>query len=290
MTPKKSLKEKLVATHEAHVAEEMADRAEQHAAITRDSLITILGGIRAVNSVAEALNAQSIRALQRIRDEQLYLSEGFKRFDDFLDESPLSPMNYKKFNRLETALINEGDELFNYLNAINAPLARRRLLGKGTLAVEGEEVVIRDEKEEHRFPVGDRATLLTTLSKLADKCTEQSRTIERQKKKLRKGEEEFEQLKRQAPAHDQIVSRGFGDCLFSAVSALGSLAARCEDLTPEESDAARDRVLELISQPYQKLQESFFAREGKPPSRRHARAGSLTAGVTEADIESLMES
>jgi hypothetical protein len=289
MPAKKTLREKVVALHEAHVEEELTDVREARATAAREESVFVLGGIRAIQKVTDALSAQTIRALQQIRDERRYEALGFARFDFFMDQSPLSPMNYKKFNRLETALMNEGDELFNYLNAINAPMSKRRLLGKGTLAVEGEEIVIRDEKEEHRFPVGDRATLLTTLSKLADKCGEQTRKIESQAKKIKKGEEEFNKLRRQSPSPDIIVSKSFDDCLFAAVSALGTLAARVEGLTPEEAEAARARVVELISQPYDQLQIAFLPHDIKP-SRRHARAGSLTNNVTQADVESLMES
>ncbi len=288
MTKAKSLKTKLVAVHEAHVEEEMSVHRDAQAAIGRDSLLMVLGGIRAVHSVSEALSAQSIRALQRIRDEELYKAEGFSRFDTFLDESPLSPMGYDKFNRLEKALLSEGDELFNYLNSINAPMAKRRLLGKGTVEIEGEDIVIHQEDGEHRIAVSDRATLLSTLSRLADQTNEQRRTIERQNKKLKKGEEEYEKLRRQPPSHDTLVSRGFDDCLFTAVSALGALSQRVADLTPEEAEAAQSRVLELVSQPVQKLQEAFLAHEGKQP-KRVARAGSLTSNVSQSQIESLME-
>lgn len=286
--PKQTLKEKVNATHEAHVAEELAEAREARAAAAREECVFVLGGIRTIQRVTDALSAQTIRALQQIRDERRYEALGFARFDFFMDQSPLSPMNYKKFNRLETALMNEGDELFNYLNAINAPMSKRRLLGKGTLAVEGEEIVIRDEKEEHRFPIGDRATLLTTLSKLADKCGEQARKIESQAKKIKKGEEEFNELRRQPPSPDTIVSRGFDECLFAAVTALGALARRVGELTPEEAEAARPRVLELVGQPFEQLQQAFLPRPTKP-SRRAARAGSLAANVTQADIESVMD-
>lgn len=39
MTQKKTLKEKLVAAHEAHVEEEIAEMREERAAISRDSLL-----------------------------------------------------------------------------------------------------------------------------------------------------------------------------------------------------------------------------------------------------------
>ncbi|MET0646413.1 MAG: hypothetical protein ABW208_07305 [Pyrinomonadaceae bacterium] len=256
MRQKKTLKEKVVALHEAHVEEEIVERAEASAAVTRDSFLMVLGGVRAVNSVAEALGAQSIRALQRIRDEELYRAEGFTRFDTFLDESPLSPMNYKKFNRLETALLNEGDELFNYLNAINAPMARRRLLGKGTLTVEGEEIVVRHDKDEQRIAISDRGVLLSTLSKLADQTEEQRRTIERQKKKLKKGEDDYKNLQRQTPngaAPFKATPAAVKQLAFDALAALGLLTTAAGKLPEQEALALRESLLTPLAEQWDAL-------------------------------------
>src|SRR4051794_17728333 len=99
-----------------------------------------IGAIRAVDSIASALTAQIIRNLQQIRDQELFRAIGFKRFKDFM-ESERAPMNYQKFNRLEGAVEREGDALFDYLQAIDAPLSQRKLLGKGDVRVEGKEVV-----------------------------------------------------------------------------------------------------------------------------------------------------
>lgn len=285
MRQKKTLKEKVVELHEAHVEEEIAEREEASAAITRDSFLMVLGGVRAVNSVAEALGAQSIRALQRIRDEELYKAEGFTRFDAFLDESPLSPMNYKKFNRLETALLNEGDELFNYLNAINAPMARRRLLGKGTLTVEGEEIVVRHghDDDEQRIAISDRGVLLSTLSKLADQNGEQQRKIGRQEKRLKKGEEEYKALLRCGSTPFKATPDAIKRVAFDALAALGILTTAASKLSTEDAHAVRESLLAPLAEQWYALHAAL---------RYQTAPGSLsglTAHISAAALEELTE-
>lgn len=283
MARRKTFKEKVVALHEAHVEEELAEQAEVTATIARDSFLIVLGGVRAVNSVADALSAQSIRALQRIRDEEMYRAEGFKRFDTFLDESPLSPMNYKKFNRLETALLNEGDELFNYLNAINAPMARRRLLGKGTLTIEGEEIVVRQDKEEQRIAVGDRAVLLSTLSKFADQNGEQRRKIERQEKKLKKGEEDYKALLRHGATPYKATPDAIKRLAFDALAALGILTTAAGKLTAEDAFAVRESLLAPLAEQWDALHAAL--RFQTAPEN----LSGLTAPIGAAQLEELSE-
>ena len=286
MPRKKSLKEKLVAVQEAHVEEELTDAREAHEAALRDDSIFVLGGIRAVHKLTDALCAQTIRALQQVRDERRYEAFGFSRFDDFLDKSPLAPMNYKRFNRLETALINEGDEMFNYLSAVNAPMSKRRLLGKGTLKIEGEEVVISAGEDEYRFPAGDRATLLTTLSKLADQNDEQRRRIERQDKKLKKGEQDYKTLQRQTlsgAAPYKATPDTVKQLAFDALAALGLLTTAAGKLPDEDALAVRESLLSPLAEQWDALHAAL--RYQTTPG---AFSG-LTAHIGAAQLEELSE-
>lgn len=252
MTRKQTLHEKYVVLTEQHAAEE---RAESDAERVLDAAF-VLGGMRAVRNLAEEMNSQIMRAVQRVRDEELYKPLGFTRFDTFLDESHYSPMTYKQFNDREKILLNEGDELFNLLNAINAPMAKRRLLGKGEVTVEGEEVIIRDETAEHRVDVSDRATLLSTLSRLADKCSEQTRTIERGKKdneRLKKRLVNAEHAALPAP----LDRTPFADALFNAIASLGLLATRAGELSLVEVGLERDRAMTLLRQQWDALHKAL---------------------------------
>ena len=285
MTEKRTLKQKLVAVQEAHIAEETTEEMERRAAVSRDSLLMVLGGIRAVHSVSEALNAQSIRALQLIRDEGLYKAEGYTRFDDFLNQSPLSPMKYDKFNYIEKALLSEGDELFNYLNAINAPMAQRRLLGKGSLAVEGEEIVIRADGDEQRIPVSDRAVLLTTLSKLADQTSEQRRTIERGKKENERLREKL--IAAEQPQADAEEPTPFVAASLAAFAGLSHLARAARQLSPGERATRRTETLTMLDALRDEMRAAFDIQIERDPQQT-ARGSGLTDNITEADLESLM--
>src|SRR5215213_1046993 len=127
--------------------QELEPHADSESETQKIELWMRVGAIRAVDSIASSLASQTMRNLQQIRDQQLYKKLGFQRFEDFL-ASDRAPMNYAKFNRLENAIEREGDELFDYLQSIDAPLSRRRLLGRGDVTVEGKEVVANVGGEE----------------------------------------------------------------------------------------------------------------------------------------------
>lgn len=283
MPQKKTLKDKLVAVQVAHVEEELTERREQHSTEQLHTLLMVLGGVRAVHSVSQALTDQTVRAMQRIRSEELYKAAGFKRFDTFLDQSPLAPMGYDKFNRMEKALLNEGDELFNYLNAIHAPMAKRRLLGKGSLTIEGEDIVVRQDNEEQRIAVSDRGVLLSTLSKLADQNGEQRRKIERQEKKLKKGEEEYEALLRRGSTPFKATPDAIKRVAFDALAALGILATAASKLSTEDAHAVRESLLAPLAEQWDALHAAL--RYQTAPEN----LSGLMAHIGAAELEELTE-
>lgn len=294
MARKTTLKEKLVAVQEAHVAEEIAEYREEQVALDRDSILMILGGIRAVHAINEALNSQTIRALQHIRDERVFTTfpgedgQPFKRFDDFLDKSPYSPMNYKKFNQLENLLLSEGDELFNYMQAINGPIAHRRALGRGSLTIEGEEAVVKFTAEngtisEERMPVDDRKALLTVLSKIADQNNERGRTIERGKKELeRKDKKLAEALKPKEPSIELTPFVAARHSLFLAFDAVINAARSLEAIERAER---RTETLALLQPLWLKLHETFDIQTAPDAASKSG----LTDNVTEADMQRLVD-
>ena len=73
----------------------------------KERSLIMIGAVGAVNHIASTLTAQTMRGLQTIRDEKIFESLGFSRFDDFLNESEYSPMSYRQFIDREKLLENE---------------------------------------------------------------------------------------------------------------------------------------------------------------------------------------
>lgn len=214
MSARKPLTEKINEVIKEVINEDVQERRAETITLNRADKIgmalMLLGGLRAVNSLQQSLNSQVIRKMQLIRDERVFTAftneqgEPFKRFDDFLNQSPYSPMTYKQFNYHEQAFLKEGDELFDVLNAIDAPISKRRYLGKGDLLLEGEHVIVKCSDENGQvsittIPVTDRKHLLLTLSKVLDERNEKARTVERLNKKIKVGEREIAEARAERP-------------------------------------------------------------------------------------------
>lgn len=221
------------------------------------ALLTILGAISGVQSVAESLNSQTIRGLQRVRDQELFTVFGFKRFDNFLNESPYAPMNYAKFNRKEGALKNEGDELFDFLNSIDAPLSKRRLLGKGDVQIENKELVARVGAEEIRVPLSNTSRILTVMSRVVEQRNEQARTIERGKKQINSLKDKLAEEKARTRPGSGQSGAPFFDALLSVIGAMSLLATEAEKLVPEERERQRDEVFKTLGEQMVRLDEAL---------------------------------
>lgn len=195
--------QKLISEVKDEHAKEVLTEIENHVADNKkDLLLLTLGKINLADNLSTVLRAQTIRTLQYIRDEHLYRSAGFSRFDDFLDEYSHSPMNYKKFNRLESLLETEGDILFDTFTSLSIPQSKRKLLGKGNVQIEGETLFIKSDNDEAdvEIELKDRNRILETLSALADANAEKSKKLDSQKTKIEKGEAEIEKLQKKLDA------------------------------------------------------------------------------------------
>lgn len=165
-----------------------------------------MGGIMVINHIAQALNAQTIRGVQRIRDEELYKPLGFSRFDDFLDEWNESPMTYKKFNEQEKLLMREGDALFDVLSSVKLSMRQRRMLGAGNIQLEGENVIIKSvatdgaEEKTESVSLSDRTRLIQILSAVTDQNFLLNDKNIKQKEKIERGEKQIETLQKKIDA------------------------------------------------------------------------------------------
>ena len=117
---------------------------------SRERALLFLGGMRAADRIASALSAQVMANLIAFEKEKMHEQMGYKRFAEFLDRSPYSPMTKHQFYKRREIFDREGEQVFDLMNEIGLPLARRKLLGRGAVRVEGETVIVNDGDGEMR--------------------------------------------------------------------------------------------------------------------------------------------
>jgi hypothetical protein len=201
----------------------------------------MIGAHKAVSQIAASLGAQSIRALEMVRDTKYYLAADFDTFDKFLDQHPDSPMSYEAFRRRSNLLNNEGDIAFDLLNSLNVPLSQRKLLA-GQIEVTENQIKIGDDTVR----LDDGPRIVELISKLHKKDQEQQRTIER-------GKKDVEKLKRRA---DEAEKRAIianpdgtetGQAYLTAAGALARLREILEGASDEEKQVMREPIFNLLS-------------------------------------------
>lgn len=204
----------------------------------------LVGAITAGQSITESLGSQTIRGLQRIRDKELFKCDGFTRFDYWLDRSPDAPMNYDKFNRLEKALKNQGDVLFDFLDTVAFPFSKRRLLGKGDVRIEGKNLVVKLGEEEISVPLANQSRTITLLSRVVDRNNELERSDKLKKEQFKSLKKKLEAEK--APPPLNSITNDFFGTLLTFTGACAMMVAEAEKLSPEEKIAIRQQVFETI--------------------------------------------
>lgn len=222
-----------------------------------------IGAVGAIGRLSQNLSAQTIRALQTVRDEKHFEALGFTRFDDFLDESEYSPMSYRQFNDREKLLLAEGDQVFDLLTQLKLSQKQRKMLGaghiqidetKGTvLIVTGEDL----EEEVEEIELTDRTRLLQTLSALADQNSLLNVKTNRQREQIEKGVQETERLRKQVDeAKNKPGTVTFADLCIRVNTTIQLMC----DFIPEASDlemAHSGLYLESIKQSVEKLEKAF---------------------------------
>lgn len=224
----------------------------------------MLGAITAMDALARSFSAsmssQALRGLEKIEQEKLYLSLGYETFVEFLnsDDSPVTKSQY--YERIKL-LNSEGDQLYDTLSQLSFPVSKRKLLGKGAIAVEGETVIVTTDDGEQQIELSDRNRLLQTISALADQNADKSKKLDKQTaeleksgEKLKKKDEEIERLKAsKAVAPDSTHSRA----VMNLISAFGVMVTEAESLSPIEKAQFAPRTFELIAQLRDRLATAY---------------------------------
>ena len=194
-----------------------------------------------------SLGSQAIRAVETVRDDELYKAAGFETFDKFLDQHPQSPMGHDTFLRRVKLLRSEGDIAFDLLNSLNVPLSQRKLLA-GQIEVTDNEIKIGEDSVR----LDDTARIVELIPKLHKKDQEQQRTIDR-------GKKDVEKLKRRADEAEKraIVANpdgtDTGQAILTAAGSLARLRETLEAAPDEEKLAVKEAIFTLLSNSHLEL-------------------------------------
>jgi hypothetical protein len=217
----------------------------------RERALLFLGGMRAADRISAALSAQVMANLIAFEKEKMHETLGFKRFAEFLDRSPYSPMTKHQFYKRREVFDREGEQVFDLMNEIGLPLARRKLLGRGVVRVEGETVIVLDGDEEISIELADRARILETLSALADANAEKS-------KRLELGRQDYDRLKRRMDERTATENRDELERItLSATAMLSALAALLSEATEDRREYFLNTNLNLLAVQYRRVNEAL---------------------------------
>lgn len=229
----------------AHAKERLSEKSSNRERESRDLALLALGSIATMNTLARSLDSSMIHALQKIRDERIYLSMDFQNFEAFLDHYPYSPMRYKKFNYLENQLKREGEAVFDTLNRIGIPVSRRKLLaGETQLSIEGDEIRI----GEMRADLSDLPMVKQLINEFAaqnSKLLAQKKAAEKRAESLnariRQGTEEIGQLRKSLD--EKLEEDTFGKAYMKTVGAMLNLIEEASALAISEKISRSEGVI-----------------------------------------------
>ncbi len=122
--------------------------------------------------------AATFRALEQFAEVEGYRALGFDRFDQFLNSSR-SPLTKSQYYERKALLEAEGDQTFDVLNSLNVPITLRRQVGTGAVRVEGDALIVDDE----RIALDDRAVVVEVMKMLAARTPKTSAPSRRAKRK-----------------------------------------------------------------------------------------------------------
>lgn len=247
--------------------------------------VQLLGAIKASALISRSVAAETIKSLQAMRDEKLYLLFDCTSFDEFLDKHPESPMSYYQFHQREELLAKEGDLTFQLLNTLRVPASKRRLLQAGEVNVSGQEVEINGNK----FSISNSIELRTLIVGILDEKAEVERREKTKDKAIERGRKEVDKHKREkAELRDQLSRGGFASADTSPharalVSLLGDFQLLAQEVQSIDDAEEKQRfgAVALGRMAEAKLQFESLLGFKAPKSK---------AGLSREDEEELMAS
>jgi hypothetical protein len=248
----------------------------------------ILGGVRVAGSIASSISAEAFKALIRFGEDKYFASftdpdgDYFTNFADFLNKSPYSPMTKTQFYARKTLFDKEGERLFDIYGELGLSIRKRKLLGKGNVEIDGDNVVIHDaEGVETIIPIDDQARLMEVVTAVVDskidlqnRFDRQQKTIDGQKKTIQNAHADIDKIK--APRVAEFAADAHMMARLELGLAFAKFTKIAADLSPVEKDQFRDSVLEDVAAWRGSLAAAY---KGSPPYEGGVAAASVDGVV-----------
>ena len=204
-----------------------------------------MGAIKAMSGIGQSLTRQTMLALERMKEEKLHEELGFSRYDDFLDQWPDSPMSSDKFYRARKLLDQEGELMFDAMEALKLPANTRKKL-KGIISIEGDDIVIGEE----RLPLTEIARVKAVLKDVAFQQEKQTKKTAEQDKEIKELKIKLiETVKAASKSRpDKEVGTPHGQAMLMTLIALEELGKEAASLSDEEKQMHRDNTLRRIGE------------------------------------------
>lgn len=258
-----------------------------------DELLVMLGGIRVVSTLTDNLNSARIMAIRRIRDEKLFETAGFTRFDDFMDNHPFAPMTYARFNDFDKAIRRLGSEEFDMLRGSGLSARQMRQLKEGDVVVDGGVVRIGDEES---VELGDDRKIRSLVEQLitsrqAEKAERErsEQAAEKMRQQLEQGQREFERLRRENDELRSSEGSRISRAMMAALHALFNLIEAVGELPDDEKAKRKADDLKIFVGQYFRLSDAYGKDGGHVPLARPSDGdmSTIDRAIAEMDFEDM---
>lgn len=110
----------------------------------------------------------------------MYEALGYSNFVEFLNDSEYAPMTKAQFYERKAIFDKEGGPVFDLLNSMGIPTRHRKLLGKGNVWIDGDNLVVKQDDSETTIEITDTLRLKEALIALADANADKSAKLDKQ--------------------------------------------------------------------------------------------------------------
>lgn len=249
------------------------------------SLFEFIGATKLMSKITISFGSQMLTSLKKFQEAEGYKAYGCDTWVEFLKQHPELDMSKSKYYRLTEALDAEGAEVYDLLNSINVPLTARMQLTAGTVQIDGDEVVVADQ----RYALDDTRKIKRAITQIIEqmerveaKAAKADKELEKTKKKLADAKEEARAAGMQMPddGTDPVNQAYLG-----VISSLTKLGRELAELPGKEAD---QRMAQFKPDIQHAIELLFAFSASNAPTRRPTQQPD-GLGLTQAELADLME-
>lgn len=281
----------------AEVAQTHVEEADLLAQVNRNA--EIVGAAKALDYLAQTLNAQALRHWEGFQQAEGYKQYGCKTFVEFLEKYSPNGLTKDKYYQRKNLLDAEGDSAFDLLNSYGVPATIRKQLNAGSIEITKDAII-----------VGDKSASITDAKQVKALFKEVAEAFERAEDTAAKERKNLEKMMKRAgftfdkdaegkvkitpPDPQSPVILGRHDetdpanaAYMRVLSSLAELTRALNDLPGDEADK---RLNELYRPAISSAVEMCFAfSASNAPTRAPDKLREATVGLSQADIEDLLD-